>query len=264
MHKHKLAQLIASSLQLSAESAQQLVHFDNPSFQPANGPCGDFYAVLEKVVCRFCKLESKLTIFEVNEYLDAFAGAQKEQRVILMSRLVNSCQVNEFGWFCRMLLKDLQLNLPLQKILKCFHAQANEYFNLNLDLKKMCLELSSREFVLSQQISVFTAVKPMLAGRRSFQQIKQHFAQVPFLIETKHDGERIQAHIQTQPPQVRYFSRRGGDVSERYMSLSAFLLASVQSAVVFDGEMLSLDERLAPLPATSLHAAQHLCYVGTV
>ena len=73
IHKHKLSKLISSALNLSKENTDKLIHYDNPNYHAQNSPVGDYYQILEKVVHKFFKLQSSLTIFDVNIYIDKLA-----------------------------------------------------------------------------------------------------------------------------------------------------------------------------------------------
>lgn len=101
------------------------------------------------------------------------------------------------------------------------------------------MELADLSSAISSKVSIFIPVKPMLAGRKSFQQIKTKLRSERFFIETKLDGERVQCHLQNQ--KVVFYSRRANDVTNIYGQLSELIRENVKSkSAILDGEMTTV------------------------
>ena len=84
-----------------------MIYYDNPSYHPLNAPIGDFFAILEKLAHKYFKLETNLSLFDVNKYLDDLPTKESDDKVIILSKIINNCTIGDFIWFCRILLKDL-------------------------------------------------------------------------------------------------------------------------------------------------------------
>ena len=90
-------------------------------------------------------------------------------------------------------------------MLKMYHRHALDIFNATSDLKAVFDQVEEYEATIKGGTSLyrmFFPVKPMLAGKLTLVQIAETLRQkleanpqMPILIETKYDGERIQCHM---------------------------------------------------------------------
>ncbi len=114
---------------------------------------------------------------------------------------------------------DLRISAREKTVLRLFHPDAIELFNVSSDLKRVCWTLADPNYRLPRQVSplfrtflaeaeqtslhqeaeitLFRSFLPQLCKRTASHDLKaivQHMRTTPFLIEEKLDGERIQLH----------------------------------------------------------------------
>ena len=98
-------------------------------------------------------------------------------------------------WVVRVILKDLKIGLKHEKVLEYYHPDAVDYYNATSSLREGCKEFEDRNHTLKNVLRLFHPIKPMLAAKRSPNDIRQLIEGKEFVIETKYDGERIQCHF---------------------------------------------------------------------
>lgn len=98
-------------------------------------------------------------------------------------------------WIIRIILKDLKIGLKYEKVLEMFHPDAPEYYNATSSLREVCKEFENPNHSLKNVLRLFHPIKPMLAAKKTPDEIRSILAGKEFLIETKYDGERIQCHF---------------------------------------------------------------------
>lgn len=67
----------------------------------------------------------------------------------------------------RIILKDLKIGMKHDKVLEYFHADAVDYYNATSSLKEVCKEFEDKNHSLKNVLRLFHPIKPMLAAKRS-------------------------------------------------------------------------------------------------
>ncbi|KAH7957147.1 hypothetical protein HPB52_015665 [Rhipicephalus sanguineus] len=197
-----LAKLYIEVLALGKDSpdAQKLLRYRTPHV--AKAEAGDFASVAYLVLRNRCPTKGSLTVAEVNELLDelsdahAHGGAEGSRRTReALCTLLRRTSAAEQKWLVRMVLKEMKMGMSEGSILSCYHPDAQDVFDNSSSLTKVCRELKDpkvRQHVV--QVSLFHAVRPMLAERAEPRSVERLLNHEPFFAETKFDGERLQVH----------------------------------------------------------------------
>ena len=130
-----------------------------------------------------------MSIAEVITFLDELMNRPDKPGVL--REIIRRTTAEEFKWFCRIILKDLKVGLGHEIVLKYFHEDALEYYNVTSSLKEVCKEFEDKNHKLKNVLRLFHPIKPMLAAKRTLDDIMKIMENKNFLIETKFDGERI-------------------------------------------------------------------------
>ncbi|XP_029633322.1 DNA ligase 4 isoform X1 [Octopus sinensis] len=245
--EHTFAKLLIKVLCLGKNSpdASKLLNFNTK--REANN---DFASVAYYVLKNRCPKNGNLSISDVNKCLDdiAVSNTSKKHDVVheTMLHLLRNMTAIEQKWLIRMVMKELKVGLSQNSIFGVYHPDAEEMFNVNNNLEKVCLQLSDPNIRSHEiAISLFTPFSPMLGETAHPNKISEVLSGKPYLIETKFDGERIQLHKQNDD--YSYFSRNGHNYSKTF-GASAFqgtitqyihesFLPGIHSCIL-DGEML--------------------------
>lgn len=234
-----------------------------------------------------------LYIDDVNFILDQFNDLVKNNKTSKMSILqnvINRMEDGELRYFFRIILKSDPVGSE-SVFLNCWHPDARRLYDLTHDLKLVFWGLtdpSSRLQSNEKQIKLMLPFTPQRCQRVRSQYSKiasDNFNDLPFLIEEKFDGERIQVHIMrdsSNPEKLRfkYFTRNAIDYTSIYGPDSGYsdkvtgcispLLGSSNfhenmNNCILDGEMICYDPVLrVPLPYSSvkLSALHTLAILG--
>lgn len=109
--------------------------------------------------------------------------------------MLQRCTSDELLWIIRIILKDLKVGMKYEKVLEYFHPDAPEYYNATSSLREVCREFENRNHSLKNVLRLFHPIKPMLAAKKTPNDVRSLLENKQFLIETKYDGERIQCHF---------------------------------------------------------------------
>ncbi|KAF2895633.1 hypothetical protein ILUMI_10543 [Ignelater luminosus] len=211
----------------------------------------DFADAAYWVLRKYFLVDSKLSISDVNEYLDRIAenhgnndprGADDQ-----LYKLFQETSAEEQKWLIRIILKDLHLGMGQDRILRLYHPDAADLFSSNNDLCKICETLTDPSVRLHEiEIAIFVPFRPMLSQRCDVVQFNKVFSgNVKMYVETKFDGERFQLHMENG--QFKYFSKNGYDYTSTYGSdftngiFTPLLKNSFKKDVwkiILDGEMM--------------------------
>ncbi|KAH6934390.1 hypothetical protein HPB50_024031 [Hyalomma asiaticum] len=253
-----LAKLYIDVLALGKDSpdAQKLLRYRTPHV--AKAEAGDFASVAYLVLRNRCPTKGSLTVADVNQLLDevsdahAHGGAEGSRRTRdALCTLLRRTSAAEQKWLVRMILKEMKMGMSEGSILSCYHPDAQDVFDNSSSLLKVCRELKDpkvRQHVV--QVSLFHAVRPMLAERAEPRSVERLLNHEPFFAETKFDGERLQVH--KDGSEFRYFTRRSHDYSSGFGatadegSLTQYIAKSFQSNVkscILDGEVIGYDPK---------------------
>ncbi|KAK3794568.1 hypothetical protein RRG08_003717 [Elysia crispata] len=249
--EHTFAKLLIEVLCLGKDSpdANQLLHFKAP--KNARADVVDFASNAYHVLKRRCPQRGSLTIEEVNSDLDAIAAnnVSKAGKDIVrkrLLRLVTSLSAIEQKWLIRMVMKELKMGLSQTSVLSVYHPDAEELYNVNNNLEKVCRLLrdpKTRGHEIG--ITVFSPFTPMLGERASPDKIEKLMDNKPYFIETKYDGERVLLH--KKGDKYKYFSRSGNEYTQSFGSnifegtLTQYIGNCFKPHVeecILDGEML--------------------------
>ncbi|XP_072293749.1 DNA ligase 4 [Eucyclogobius newberryi] len=251
--ENMLAKLYIDVLGLpkNGPEANKLLNYRTPT--ATQGEAGDFAGMAFFVLKKRCSGQSKLTIKEVNDFLDSVAinNASKKKDLVRQSllHLITQSSALEQKWLIRMIIKDMKISISKETVLQVFHPDAAELYNVNTDLNKVCQQLHDTAVSLSDvSISLFSAFKPMLAAVANIRNIEKQMGNSPFFIETKLDGERIQLHKDGDV--YKYFSRNAFEYTQQFGgsplegSLTPYIHNVFKSNVVnciLDGEMMAFN-----------------------
>ncbi|XP_029942990.1 DNA ligase 4 [Salarias fasciatus] len=249
--ENMLAKLYIDVLGLpkNGPEAGKLLNYRAPT--TTQGDAGDFASMAYFVLKKRCASRGSLSIAEVNDFLDSVAvnNAGKKKNLVKdgLLQLITRSSALEQKWLIRMILKDMKLGVSKETVLQVFHPDAPELYNVNTDLKKVCLQLHRPSVSLSDvSVGLFSAFKPMLAAVANIRHVERQMGGAPFYIETKLDGERIQLHKDGDV--YKYFSRNAFEYTQQFGgsplegSLTPYIHNVFQSHVVsciLDGEMMA-------------------------
>lgn len=249
--EHTFAKLLIEVLCLGKDSpeANQLLHFKAP--KNARADVVDFASNAYYVLKRRCPDKGSLTIEEVNKDLDAIAAnnVSKSGKELVrkhLMRLVTSLSAVEQKWLIRMVMKELKMGLSQASVLSVYHPDAEELYNVNNNLEKVCRLLRDPETRGHEiGITVFSPFTPMLGERASPDKIEKLMDNKTYFIETKYDGERVLLH--KKGDEYKYFSRSGNEYTQIFGetifdgTLTPYIGNCFKPTVkecILDGEML--------------------------
>ncbi|XP_026470938.1 DNA ligase 4-like [Ctenocephalides felis] len=242
-----LAKILIRVLSISKEAAdaKKLLNYKSASSY------GDFAEVAHIVLKLRCAQKGTLTVEDVNKHLDniAMKYAEHVQREVddeLIS-MMRSMTALEVKWLIRIILKDMKFNIAQNSILKLYHIDAPELFDVSNSLLKVCTTLNNPADRLHKlEIELFCPFRPMLSKRLDIAEIQKHIKSgVKYYLETKFDGERFQIHMLNG--RYKYFSRNGFCFTQEYGAsakegmltpkIDSLLKPNVKSFIL-DGEMM--------------------------
>lgn len=202
-----LAKLYAELLSLPAREKEALQFYKNPQKALPGCPAGCFSEVLQFVLRSRAGDRSTLTVADVNSHLDQLANSlAKEDKKKVLASLLQQTNALEQKWLTKIVLKDLKLGSN-EKILKCFHPRALELFYNTNSLRQVFTRLHDKDADLGVQLfQLHRPIRPMLAGRKVYDELKKLLISLEVYVETKFDGERIQCHLSADG-QVSFFTR---------------------------------------------------------
>ncbi|KAL5020930.1 hypothetical protein ScPMuIL_000085 [Solemya velum] len=209
--ENMFARLLIEVLCLGKESpdAIKLLHYKAP--KTARGDAGDFASVAYYILKNRCPEKGTLTIHEVNACLDGIAqnNASKKKDIVRKNilHLLTNMSAIELKWLIRMIVKELKVGLSQMSVLSVYHLDAEELYNVNNNLEKVCRLLRDPKRRAHEiGIEIYSPFTPMLGERASPEKVEKLMDGKPYFIETKYDGERMLLH--KGPDGYKYFSRR--------------------------------------------------------
>ncbi|KAK7101253.1 DNA ligase 4-like [Littorina saxatilis] len=245
-----LARLMIKVLCLGKDSpdAQRLLNYR--AVKTARGDAGDFASMAYFVLKPRCPQRGTLTIQQVNDTLDAIASnnAAKKKSAVEDSilYLLKNLSALEQKWLVRMIVKELKVGLSQASVLSVYHQDAEDLFNVNNNLEKVCRLLRDPATRMHEiGVSVFSPFTPMLGDRAAPDKIEKIMEGRPYFIETKLDGERVLLH--KKGDEYKYFSRSGNEYTNVFGAtpfdgtLTPYIANCFKPDVdtcIIDGEML--------------------------
>ncbi|THH05269.1 hypothetical protein EW145_g4922 [Phellinidium pouzarii] len=234
--------------------AMRLLNWKRPTEK--NKAAGDFPTVLYEVVSKRSSVaEGSLTVEDVNNILDELSRNMGKQEVQskLLQRIYNNSTPVEQQWIARIILKDMVISVKENAVLSVFHPDALDLYNACSDLKKVTYELWDTSRRLNEEdksINLFHSFAPMLCKRPGgkLEDSIKYMEGLPFIIEEKLDGERMQLH--KRGDRFFFYSRKGKNYTYLYGangnsgSLTPHICHAFDNRVeeiILDGEMLVWD-----------------------
>ena len=112
-------------------------------------------------------------------------------------------------------MRDLKIGLKHEKVLRCYHPDALQYYNTTSNLKEVCEIFEDVSYKLEKNVfRLFSPIRPMLAGKKTLEDMHRHYHGLSMFVETKYDGERIQCHVTKDD--IKYFTRNANDYTYLY------------------------------------------------
>lgn len=131
-----------------------------------------------------------------------------------------------------------------EKILSSYHDKALEIFYNTNNLREVFTKLKDKTIELGVQLFILgQPIRPMLAGRKPYQELKKMLINTEVYVETKFDGERIQCHFHVDGT-LKLFSRNAVDYSTMYgRSLRDLIIENIHgvNSCILDGELIVWD-----------------------
>ncbi|KAL8610583.1 hypothetical protein ACOMHN_006302 [Nucella lapillus] len=245
-----LARLMIKVLCLGKDSADAQSLLNYRTVRTARGDIGDFATKAYFVLKPRCPQRGFLTIQQVNDALSSIASnnAAKKKEAVESSvlYLLKNLSALEQKWLVRMIVKDLKVGLSQTSVLSVYHTDAEDFFNVNYNLEKVCRLLRDPATRMHEiGISVFSPFTPMLGDRASPDKVEQLMDGRPYFIETKLDGERMLLH--KKGDEYKYFSRSANEFTNAFGAtpfdgtLTPYIANCFRPEVdtcIIDGEML--------------------------
>ncbi|WAR55524.1 hypothetical protein PtB15_6B265 [Puccinia triticina] len=271
LKEFRLGRLYCGALGLDKKTssvAKRLLNWKSEQTDENNkeSSVGDFTKVLyTEIDNRSTVDKTLLSIDDINNQLDSLAATTSEaKRLEIVKVWLEHITPKDHMWLIRIILQDLRVGLTELNVLRSFHPDALDLFNICTDLKTVCQTLHSPKIPLKDReagLKTFKVFKPMLSKRSTkdlpdIVKLMLSGKHNEFLIEEKMDGERIQLHKSGE--QYQYWSRKGTDYTALYGAnpTSGCLTRYIHGAfkpgvddVILDGEMLVWDpkkERILP------------------
>ncbi|KAK3814282.1 MAG: ATP dependent DNA ligase domain-containing protein [Benniella sp.] len=249
LKEQKLADLYIASLNIvpGSEPANKLKSWKEGMRDSA----GDFSLVVREVVASRSLVTHPQgqTIRDINRLLTDLSRKGTENAP-LFKTLVQSYTALENKWIVRIINRDLKIGMSETTVLPCYHQDAIELFNVCSDLRKTVVDCADPHVRISTStVNLNHAFKPMLSKRLpSAKDVVESMGYMPFWIETKLDGERVQVHKDGE--NYRYWSRNSTEFTHLYGatpnegSLTPFIHPLINPKVeklILDGEMVEYD-----------------------
>ncbi|KAF9102712.1 DNA ligase (ATP) [Mortierella sp. GBA35] len=249
LKESKMADLYISSLNIlpGSEPAVKLKNWK----EGARDSAGDFSLVVREVVATRSLVNHPMghTIRDVNQILTQLSrkGSDKSE---IFKTLVQSYTALENKWIVRIINKDLKIGMSENSVFPCYHPDALELYNVCSELRKTVIDCADPTVkVVTANINVNQPFKPMLSKRiPTARDVVASMENMPFWIETKIDGERVQIHKDGE--NYRYWSRNSTEFTHLYGatpnegSLTPFihpLINPKAEKLILDGEMVEYD-----------------------
>lgn len=268
-----LAKYFTEILSLPKREKEALYHFKNPGKKLPGCPAGGFVEVFYYVLQNRAPESQNMTVEEVNQKLDELSSSfDKDDKKRILTEFIKRMNALELKWICKIILKDLKLGIH-ERILNAFHPQALEiYYNTN-NLREVFGKVKDAGAELGVQLfQLHQPIRPMLADRKSYSDLKKLLVNLEVFVETKLDGERIQCHF-SRDGNIRLFSRNAVDYTYLYgKALKDVIEENVLDvqACILDGELIVWDtnnDRPLPFGKNKTVALEgesgglYLCYV---
>lgn len=208
--------------------------------------------------------KSKLTVFDVDDFLEELSRRTKEdEQIDHFKKMLKKCTTNDLKVIIRLIKHDLRMNAGAKHVLEGVDPNAYESFQASRDITKVLkqfldknnrLSTSDKTKPVNISVSVMTPVLPMLA--EACKSVEKAIQKCPngMYSEIKYDGERVQVH--KHGTDFRYYSRSLKPVLPHKVShFKKYIPEAFPYAtdLILDSEVLLIDTTNGkPLPFGSL------------
>lgn len=123
--------------------------------------------MLQSVLINRTRTDSILSVIQINLYLDELSLAtDNDTRRDVLAKILQKTTIQEQRWLVKIILKDLKVGVGHETLLKNFHPDALDLYNVTSDLGEVFKELNSasgRVRIGADRFRLFFPIKPMLA-----------------------------------------------------------------------------------------------------
>jgi len=216
---------------------------------------GDIGIVAEMLVGRRRKELSVKEVFAVLHSIAAASGAGSQERKInLLAELFRNASAQEARYLARIVQGNLRLGVGDKAVLdalcitftgsKAAKKEVEHAYNISPDVGVIAHTIAVKGLAGIRKIGVTLGVpiQMMLCQRvKELDKIPGKMG-VPFAVEEKYDGERIQAH--KQGGKVTLYSRRLENITAQFPDIVAAIKKSVKAKdCVIEGEAMPMDKK---------------------
>ena len=190
----------------------------------------------------YVKRVDRATIGDVNEALDKLATLKlNNEKVPVIRSLMDRMDARQMRWLAAVIIKDMKLGYGEAAIIRHFHRDAEDLYNVCCDLRRVCETLHTKSVAFKRQdLQPGSLVRSMNAAKkRDCDEAWKHVRLREFVIENKFDGERIQVH-RVDKRSFHYFTRNNFDFGPRGYSVMnrLFRRRLTVDRCVLDGELV--------------------------
>lgn len=211
------------------------------------GGAGIFVDAVQECCARhmqdgYVKRVERATIGDVNDALDKLATLKtNNEKVPVVRGLMDKMDARQMRWLSAIIIKDMKLGYGEAAILRHFHRDAEDLYNVCCDLRRVCETLHTKAVAFKRQdLQPGSLVRSMNAAKkRDCDEAWRHVQRREFVIEHKFDGERIQVH-RVDERTFHYFTRNNFDFGPRGYSVMnrLFRRRLATDRCVLDGELV--------------------------
>ncbi|DBA75732.1 TPA: hypothetical protein ACH3X1_010149 [Trebouxia sp. C0004] len=186
--------------------------------------------------------EKDLKVEDINNKLNELAAAASaEEKTAVLQWLVQRSSARMLKWITQIILKDLKIGMSDKSVLRDFHPDAEDLYNVTMDLSTVCKELRDRNKRMPRRdVEPGRPVRSQLASAaKSPEEAFRRMKNKTFVVETKFDGDRIQLHRNGND--IQYYSRRGvehGEYSGFTVMDTVVKKQLKHEKCILDGEMI--------------------------
>ena len=71
-----------------------------------------------------------------------------------MSKIFQKCTAEDIKWIGKIILKDLKIGFQYERILRIYHPEALDLFNITSNLREVCKEFENTDHTLTNVLRV--------------------------------------------------------------------------------------------------------------
>jgi DNA ligase-1 len=221
---------------------------------------GDIGLVAEKLVGRRRKELTVKEVFTTLHNIAAAAGAgSQERKISLLAELFRNASAREARYLARIVQGNLRLGVGDKTVLdalcitftgsKAAKRKVEHAYTIAPDVGVIAETIAARGLAGVRRIGVTLGVPIQMAlcqRIKNLNDIPEKIG-VPFAVEQKYDGERIQAHKRGET--VVLYSRRLENITAQFPDIVAAIRKSVMAReCVIEGEAVPVDKKGNILP----------------